>query len=323
MSDDLVVVWRVTERCNLTCPFCAYDRRLDFPRRDANPEQVLSFGKTLRDARSGRNILVSWLGGEPFLWKPLLDVSRIIKHEFGLRVAVTTNGLALKSKLIRERIAADFDQITVSVDHLDDGHDQLRGADGLFNELKSSIGELVCLESDLLVRVNVVLMRKNIHVFEPLCTELADWGVGEVTFNSLGGRDRPQFFPANCLTEDDVLGFAAELPRIRDEMARRGLIIQGNDAYLERMLTSARGEMFEVDDCSPGSQFLFVDENGIAAPCHFTVNGYGIPISEICDLESLPSMFQALRQRNPLAACMDCKSTQVFGKFNRQPLEVL
>ena len=35
MRDRLVVVWRVTTRCNLACPFCAYDRRLDTARVDA------------------------------------------------------------------------------------------------------------------------------------------------------------------------------------------------------------------------------------------------------------------------------------------------
>jgi MoaA/NifB/PqqE/SkfB family radical SAM enzyme len=330
MPNDLVVVWRVTERCNLSCPFCAYDQTLDRSRRDANIEEVLTFGKILQDVRNKRDVLVSWLGGEPFLWKPLLDVSYMFKHEFGLRVAVTTNGMVLKSKNIRERIVADFDQITISVDHVGIEHDQLRGAVGLFAGLKSNVRELIHLakekHSSLLVRVNIVLMRKTIHDFESLCNELADWGVDEVTFNLLGGRDRPEFFPANCLTENDVIWFAAELPRIREEMMRRGLLIQGSYAYLERMMTSARGEMFGVDDCLPGRQFLFVDESGIAAPCHFTVDGYGIPVHEVYsadDLEILPSILQARKQRIMLPPCLDCKSTQVFGKFNRQPMEIL
>ncbi len=103
---DLVLVWRITEVCDLACPFCAYSRDLRRPRAAANPDDVLRFGALLGEyARAyRRNILVSWLGGEPLLWKPLLDLSHTFKHAFGLRVSVTTNGTALDSEPVRRRI---------------------------------------------------------------------------------------------------------------------------------------------------------------------------------------------------------------------------
>ena len=39
----MIVVWRITTRCNLSCPFCAYDRRLPFDRSSADPETIRRF----------------------------------------------------------------------------------------------------------------------------------------------------------------------------------------------------------------------------------------------------------------------------------------
>ena len=324
MNTELVIVWRVTENCNLACPFCAYDRTLTRPRAAADPGQVLVFGEILHAERlaSGRSILVSWLGGEPFLWPALLEVAHIFKHKFDLRVAVTTNGLALKSAQTRERLAADFEQITISIDDLGPAHDRLRRALGLFEGLRANIQALSALTartgSRLLIRVNSVLMHSSLPAFESLCSQLADWGVAELTFNSLGGRDRPAFFPANRLTRADADWLCAELPRIRQQMQTRGLTIQGSRAYLERIAGLAQDDAYNVTDCAPGQQFIFIDENGLAAPCHFSVDGYGYPIGELssrADLQALPAIFLARQQRQQLAVCRDCRSTQVFGKF--------
>ena len=39
----MIIVWRVTQHCNLACPFCAYDRRLPGPRTSIDADRVLRF----------------------------------------------------------------------------------------------------------------------------------------------------------------------------------------------------------------------------------------------------------------------------------------
>ena len=70
----MIVVWQVTEHCNLSCPFCRYDRRQPFERRQADPEQVRRIASLLSESRQqrGERVLLSFLGGEPLLWPPLL-----------------------------------------------------------------------------------------------------------------------------------------------------------------------------------------------------------------------------------------------------------
>ena len=93
----MIVVWRITQRCNLCCPFCAYDRRGSWPRRDADLETIRRFGVVLSEyqRRTGDQVLVSWIGGEPFLFPSLAELTVFFTRDLGLRVSATTNGTTL------------------------------------------------------------------------------------------------------------------------------------------------------------------------------------------------------------------------------------
>ena len=118
---------------------------------------------------------------------------------------MTTNGIALRSARVRRALCADFAQITVSVDGLGAFHDRVRGRAGLFEELRANVIALAEMKARLgagpLVRVNTILMRDNVEQFEALCGALAEWGVEEVTFNALGGHERPEFFAQHGLED--------------------------------------------------------------------------------------------------------------------------
>jgi MoaA/NifB/PqqE/SkfB family radical SAM enzyme len=323
-TTDLLVLWRVFEHCNLACQFCGYSKALRRPRAVADPERVLAFGKILGEyARTyGRRVSVSWLGGEPLLWPELPVLSRLFRQTFGVGVGVTTNGDPLASPSVRASLVDDYSLVTVSVDGVGEFHDACRSSPGLFERMKQSVralrAEADAAESGLVLRVNTILMRGNVADFELLCREVASWGVTELTFNQLGGNDRPEFYPANRLLPEQVERFVAEFPRVRGAMARLALSIHGTDRYLHRLASTARGQPIPIDDCGPGRSFLFIDEHGRVSPCSFTSCGYGLPIETIADPEDLARLhdtFARLRRERREVPCGDCHSTQVFDKF--------
>jgi len=316
----LVVVWRITERCNLGCDFCAYSRALGRSRQNAETEEVRRFGRLLQEFRqvTGRRVLMSWLGGEPLLWPQLTELSEYFTTELGLALSTTTNGTALGSPSISRLLANHFSELTVSIDGLAEFHDHVRHAPGLFAALRENVHRFAALHAGTLLRANTVLMRGNIADYPALGRELAGWGFRELTFNQLGGNDRPEFFPENRLLPSQIETFAAVLPPLRAEMAARGVTVRGSAAYLHRLEATARGERLPMPDCAPGQRFLFIDEHGVVSPCSFTTAGYGVPIAEIrdlADLQALPERFATLRRAQCLAPCLDCHSTQVFEKF--------
>jgi MoaA/NifB/PqqE/SkfB family radical SAM enzyme len=315
----MIVVWRITTRCNLACPFCAYDRNLPFPRTSASADAVRTFLDTLAayQARHQDPVLVSWLGGEPLL---LAELPALTAHAtaLGLRVSATTNGTTLGSASVRRHLLDHYSELTVSLDAPGPAHDTLRSAPGLLSALRQNVATLAAART-LKLRVNTVLLRATIDDFPSLAREVASWGVRELTFNALGGRDRPEYFPENRPLPAQLARFASLLPSLREEFSPLGLTISGGSAYLDRLHAAATDTPRPVADCGPAERFLFIDEHGLVSPCAFTTDTLGIPISELrtaADLANLPARFAAARVSSRPRVCDDCPSTQVFEKFS-------
>jgi MoaA/NifB/PqqE/SkfB family radical SAM enzyme len=319
VAERLVVLCQVTEDCNLGCAFCGYDRRLVRERRSADPARLEALGRRLADQqeRTGRPVLVSWLGGEPLTWAPLEALTRRFR-ELGLALSVTTNGTTLGSPLVRRRLLDDYAEVTISIDGAGPTHDRLRGWPGGFAFLERAVGRLVAGRRGPapLLRANTVVMHDNLAELPALWRALCDWGFDELTWNQLGGRDRPEFFPDHRLTAGDVRHLEALLPGLRAELAARDVRLGGSDAYLARVVASAGGRPLPVADCGPGERFLFVSVDGRVSPCSFTSGALGLPVELAADW---PAAFRAARAQARPAPCADCPSTQVFGKFQVAP----
>ena len=324
----MIVIWRVTTACNLSCGFCAYAKDLSFARSSVEPEIVREFARVLAAYRraSDERVMVSWLGGEPLLWAPWRALSAELKA-LGLQVSATTNGSTLGSAGVRAFIIENLAELTVSVDGIGAVHDRLRGSPGGFDRLERDVRALV--RASVLagkgprIRVNTVLMADNVEQFPALCERLAMWGIDEISFNQLGGNDRPEFHAAHRLHLADVERLAAQLPPLREQLATRGVRLVGGERYLERLRATASGRSIRVTECPPaatnaGEQSLFITEAGIVAPCSFTPADYGVPVGEIDSVEALralPARVRAKRAAQRSRWCDDCPSTQLFDKF--------
>ncbi len=321
----MIILWRVTTRCNLACSYCAYDRRLPGPRHDVNEASVRRFGEVLADYRrtTGERVLLSWLGGEPLLWRPIFEASSRLRHAHGIEISATTNGSTLHVPDAVQCVLDSFSELTVSVDGHADFHESVRGCPGGWQRLRSAVRSLAqareLAHARLKLRINVVLMRDNLAEFVTLCVELADWRIDEITFNQLGGRDRPEFFSAHGLRPQDAVALRALLPPLREKLASRGVRLCASERYLQRIEASAGDQRIAVDDCALGERFLFIDEAGRISPCSFTGAEYGRQIESIrsaADLIGLASRHRDARAAARAAVCSDCPSTQVFGKFS-------
>jgi MoaA/NifB/PqqE/SkfB family radical SAM enzyme len=267
-------------------------------------------------------VLVSWLGGEPLLWPPLMRVDRVLHTEFGLHLSATTNGTHLDAPGVCEHLARHYRELTISVDGPAELHDEGRGMPGMHQRLRANVAalrEAIARQGHgPLLRANLILMRSNLRTFETTCQSLADWGIEEITFNALGGQPPGPRYVDERLWLSDLDFLRAALPGIRSRLAGRGLTLRGSPQYVDRLDQQARGHPWPIRDCRPGQDLIFVDELGRAAPCAFTGEGYGIPIAELRtaeDIARLPQRYHARQAHGRLAACGDCLSTQVAGKF--------
>ncbi len=321
----MVVLWRISERCNLGCAFCGYSRELDRTRHETEAGEIRRVICLLAEyrRRTRSRVLLSWLGGEPFLRGDLVELGSLA-HGSGLLLSATTNGKGLASPVLRRHLIECYAEVTVSIDGQAPFHDRVRGWPGGFEQLSASLRALAAernaTNSRLLLRVNTVLMHGNVRALPELAHELSDWGIDELSFNQLGGAERPEFHARERLTAEDAAWLAERVPRLQSELAARGLRLLGGTRYLTRIRATARAEALPIADCAPGEAFVFIDERGMVSPCSFTSSDYGIRLSEIKnerELESLPQRYRAARARRRAPACGDCHSTQTFAKFAR------
>lgn len=317
-----VIVWRITQQCNLLCRFCSYSREVERRRDEADGQEIERVSEVLGDYKqlTGDHILVSWIGGEPFLRKDIFELSKNLNSR-GIEISATTNGIPLDKNMLSD-IDQYFSEIVFSLDGFEEHSDTVRQFDGYFQTVTQKIRLLDQMrnasKSGLKIKVNTILMRRNISQFEKFCEYLAELGVDEVTFNRLGGYDRPEFFDDNRLLYSQSKKLADELPEIKKRLADKGLIIHGSKKYMERFLSAARDIKNPIEECYPGQWFWFINENGYISPCSYTTYEYEFPISDIRSVEDIPKVeqyFRDLRKNSRSDWCDNCFCTQVYDKF--------
>lgn len=129
----------VTSRCNARCPFCFYVKNRD---GDERFQEELTLDEIERVSSSLGNLLwLAFSGGEIFLRKDILDISRIFyKNNKPAIILYPTNGLL--PEIIYENIKAVLEHcrkstvvVKLSIDGLGALHDELRGVKNSFEKV--------------------------------------------------------------------------------------------------------------------------------------------------------------------------------------------
>lgn len=127
----VLVNLEVIKSCNATCHFCVCWKM------DAGP-RLRDYAPVIKKIKP---IVVSINGGEPLLRKDICDIIRQVSENTIHTNMITNAGLLTREKA-REVIGAGLDQLTISMDYLDERHDKVRGIPNLSNHIKSIIPQI-------------------------------------------------------------------------------------------------------------------------------------------------------------------------------------
>jgi MoaA/NifB/PqqE/SkfB family radical SAM enzyme len=167
----LLVVWNITQACNLRCQHC-------YQNATARPDSTeLSTSEKLKVVDELASELVPFLaiaGGEPLMSPDLLD---LIAHcqERCIHVTMATNGTLLTPEKCRELRRAGVRYIEVSIDSLDpEEHDRFRGRPGAFN--RSVEGIRNAIDAGIRTSLACCFTRQNVHMAERMVQFAIDLG---------------------------------------------------------------------------------------------------------------------------------------------------
>ncbi len=161
---------KIISNCNLKCEMCRYWR---IAKQQLDRDTVFS---VLEHAAALGSKKVHFSGGEVTLHKEHID---FIAHasSLGMRVNLTSNGIAMDKERAKAWIAAGLRAASFSLDGVNSRtHDKIRGVTGAFKKTCRSIQilkrESMRRKTKLKIRVNTVLSQQNFRQL-PALTDFA------------------------------------------------------------------------------------------------------------------------------------------------------
>ncbi len=128
-----IAIWNFTNRCNLACRHC-------YSYADPNSEDFLStefIMNSIPELKKAGIKFVIFSGGEPLIRRDIFDIAEKMREE-GIVTYLSTNGLYVSEKNV-DRIIDTFNYIGISIDGIEEVHDEFRGLQGAYRKSLDAI----------------------------------------------------------------------------------------------------------------------------------------------------------------------------------------
>jgi len=158
LTDNVLGWLEPTKRCNLYCEGC-------YSRNDTKSD------KSLAELRSDLQVFVklrkmdsiSIAGGDPLVHPEIVEIVRMIRHEFGLKPIVNTNGLALTPDLLKSLKHAGVFGFTFHIDSNQSRPGWKGKTEPELNELRLQYAQMLAKVGGLSVAFNATIYRHTLH----------------------------------------------------------------------------------------------------------------------------------------------------------------
>jgi len=193
-----VVVWNITQRCNLKCVHCYAHAK----NRSGEDELTTREGMTLIDdlAQFGVPVLL-FSGGEPLV-RPDLPELAAYAVEKGMRAVISTNGTLItpgKARILKE---IGLSYVGISLDGMEKVNDRFRGVDGAFNAALEGIKN--CRDAGIKVGLRFTINKYNADEIPNIFDLLEEMDIPRVCFYHLVYAGRGSKLVEEDLTHDET-----------------------------------------------------------------------------------------------------------------------
>ena len=193
-----VVVWNITQRCNLKCVHC-YAHAKDMAFKD---ELTTEEGKAVIDdlAAFGSPVIL-FSGGEPLMRK---DLPELAEHAVkkGMRAVISTNGTLITAEKARILKEIGLSYVGISLDGMKEIHDRFRGVEGAFDKTMDGIRN--CQEAGIKVGLRFTINKQNAGEIPQVFDLLEEMDIPRVCFYHLVYTGRGSELVKDDLTHEET-----------------------------------------------------------------------------------------------------------------------
>jgi MoaA/NifB/PqqE/SkfB family radical SAM enzyme len=271
-----VVVISPHNRCNCRCVMCDIWRIRD-------PKEITPTDLE-RQLASFRELGVEWVvftGGEPQLNVQMSFLAQMLRSE-GIRVTMLTAGLLLESHA--ESVAANIDDVIVSLDGPQAVHDHIRRVPHAFERIAAGVAALRRFRPDIAVRARCTVQKTNHRSLCEVVQAAKAIGLNSISFLAADltsdAFNRPQGWSPEhqdrvALNEQEIEALETEVERLISQYAvdlDSGFVVE-SASKLRRIVLHFRAHLGEGQQVAPRCNAPWVsaviEASGEVRPCFF------------------------------------------------------
>jgi 12,18-didecarboxysiroheme deacetylase len=160
-----VVVWNMTQRCNLKCVHC-YAHAVE-PSAHKDPISTDQAKAMIDDLAKFGAPVILFSGGEPLVREDLVDLAKYATST-GMRAVISTNGTLITKAKARELKEVGLSYVGISLDGAEAVHDKFRGVTGSYKQALKGVEN--CQAEGLKVGLRFTINKRNVseipHLFD-------------------------------------------------------------------------------------------------------------------------------------------------------------
>jgi Fe-coproporphyrin III synthase len=193
-----VVVWNMTQRCNLKCVHC-YARSEDICYdNELNRDQALAMMDDLADF--GVPVLL-FSGGEPLVHPRLVEYAQYAVSK-GMRAVISTNGTLITKEKAQILKDIGLSYVGISLDGLEPTHDLFRGVPGSFKRAMAAIEH--CQAAGIKVGLRFTINKRNVQDIPGIFDLLEEKNIPRACFYHLVYSGRGSEIAKEDLTHEET-----------------------------------------------------------------------------------------------------------------------
>jgi len=276
-----IVVWNMTNRCNLSCKHCYIGAKDEEHRGELTTRQAKRF---IEDLGKLKVPVLLFSGGEPLLREDIYELG-IWADKEGVRPILSTNGTLISRKVADRLRVSGFKYIGVSLDGLEQVHDDFRNRVGAFRLALQGLENAT--KAGLRVGVRLTINEKNKDDLSQVLDLVQERGIPRFCMYHLvySGRakeiislDTSKVDKAKTikLIIDKTVEFCedgTELEILTVDNPVDGIMVY---RYMQKKHPQKADEVYELlkraGGCSAGEKIANVDPQGEVHPCQFWQN---------------------------------------------------